>query len=68
MENEAEALVLGAFGCGAFHNPPFIVAEAFRQVMISSRYINSFKEVIFAIKRTVQVNFAPISKHLKLNF
>ncbi len=52
IENEVEALVLGAFGCGAFHNPPFIVAEAFRQVLVSQRYINAFKEVIFAIKRT----------------
>ena len=26
-----EALVLGAFGCGAFHNPPDIVAEVFRE-------------------------------------
>lgn len=30
--NGAEALVLGAFGCGAFRNPPEIVAEAFRVV------------------------------------
>lgn len=52
IENKIEALILGAFGCGAFRNPPHIVAESFRQVLLSERYINSFKEVVFAIKRT----------------
>lgn len=30
--NKAEVLILGAFGCGAFCNPPEIVAKAFREV------------------------------------
>ncbi|MFR6466756.1 MAG: TIGR02452 family protein [Ruminococcus sp.] len=32
IANGTEILVLGAFGCGAFCNPPMIVARAFRNV------------------------------------
>lgn len=43
-----EAVILGAFGCGAFHNPPRIVAEAFRQV-IEEDFLHRFKVIEFAI-------------------
>lgn len=36
--NKAEVLILGAFGCGAFCNPPKIVAEAMKEVVESYRY------------------------------
>lgn len=32
----AEVLILGAFGCGAFCNPPEVVAGAFRDVLPDS--------------------------------
>lgn len=52
IENDVEVLILGAFGCGAFHNPPDIVADAFRNVLLEKRYINAFDEVVFAVKRS----------------
>lgn len=39
-------LVLGAFGCGAFRNPPEIVAEAYRNVL--SVYGELFGSIVFA--------------------
>ena len=52
IDNEAEVLILGAFGCGAFKNPPEVVAKAFRQVLSEQRY-QAFRRVIFAIKSSV---------------
>ena len=39
-------LILGAFGCGAFRNPPEIVAKAYRNVL--SEYGKSFDSIVFA--------------------
>jgi len=50
IENEIQALVLGAFGCGAYNNPPEIVAGAFENVLNMDRYKTAFREIIFAIK------------------
>lgn len=52
IENDINVLILGAFGCGAFHNPPMLVATAFSDVLLESRYTHAFEEVIFAVKRT----------------
>ena len=38
VENGAEVLILGAFGCGAFRNPPEIVAQAMKNVVEEYRY------------------------------
>ena len=45
--HNTEVLILGAFGCGAFHNPPQLVAECFRKVQ--EKYENVFRIVEFAI-------------------
>ncbi len=50
IENEAESLILGAFGCGAFRNPPQVVASAFKRCLDSERYHDAFKNVVFAVK------------------
>ncbi len=42
-----EVLILGAFGCGAFQNPPEIVAKAYRQVLTEMDGI--FPTVEFAV-------------------
>jgi len=52
IDNNIEAIVLGAFGCGAFKNPPNIVAEAFKYVLEELNYKIYFSEIVFAIKRT----------------
>ena len=51
-DNHADYLILGAFGCGAFKNPPLIVAEAFRHTIEEENYLNDFKQIVFAIKPT----------------
>lgn len=50
IDHGAEALVLGAFGCGVFNNPPRLVAEAFSKVLARERYLHAFREIIFAIR------------------
>ena len=44
---EADVLILGAFGCGAFSNPPEIVAEVYKNVL--SDYLHAFKAIEFAV-------------------
>lgn len=45
-----DAIVLGAFGCGAFNNPPDQIAELFRQVLFTEEeFVNKFRIVSFAI-------------------
>lgn len=54
IDHGAEILILGAFGCGAFHNPPDIVAEAFRDLLTGrdeERYRSAFEEICFAVMR-----------------
>ena len=45
-ENE-DVLILGAFGCGAFRNPPEVVAQAWAEVVRD--YIYDFKKIEFAV-------------------
>ncbi len=45
-----KTLVLSAFGCGAFRNPPDKVALLFKQVFEEPAYKGAFERVIFAIK------------------
>ena len=49
-DNKVDYLILGAFGCGAFKNPPLVVAEAFRQIIDEQKYRKDFKHIVFAIK------------------
>jgi len=49
IENGVDTIVLGAFGCGAFHNPPQLMAEAFKSVLVDEQYAKYFGAVYFAI-------------------
>ena len=42
-----DSVVLGAFGCGAFHNPPQSVAEMFKEA--NAMYDHCFKFIGFAV-------------------
>ncbi len=50
INNGVEVIILGAFGCGAFKNPPEVVAEAFHEVIDENRYADNFRKIVFAIK------------------
>lgn len=67
IENNKTNIVLGAFGCGAFKNPPFLVARAFKEVLSSYRYY--FDNIIFATLITPakggDENFQTFSRVLK---
>ena len=45
--NGAQVLILGAFGCGAFRNPPKLVAEVFAEY--TREYRNCFDVVEYAV-------------------
>ncbi len=45
--NQADVLILGAFGCGAFYNPPEVVAQAFSNVY--DEFSHCFEVVEFAV-------------------
>ena len=49
VEHRQEVLVLGAWGCGAFRNPPHHMAELFREVLFEEEFCGVFRKVIFAI-------------------
>lgn len=44
---QEDVMILGAFGCGAFANPPSVVAEAMTEVVDKFRY--DFKTIEFAV-------------------
>ena len=44
-----DALVLGAWGCGAFRNPPADIARLFNKTLDSYEFKNKFAVVVFAI-------------------
>ena len=47
LNNNVDVLVLGAFGCGAFKNPPSVVANAYAEVL--SKYAKHFERIEFAV-------------------
>ncbi|MBR5443335.1 MAG: TIGR02452 family protein [Paludibacteraceae bacterium] len=47
VANDVDALILGAFGCGAFKNNPRIVAQAYENVL--PLFVDYFQTIEFAI-------------------
>lgn len=56
LKHNIDTVILGAWGCGAFKNPPELVAKAFKQV-IDEKYKCAFKNIAFAIKKSSNNNF-----------
>ncbi|MBP5451431.1 MAG: hypothetical protein J6Y16_04255, partial [Treponema sp.] len=57
-----QAMILGAFGCGAFHNPPEIVADVFADMI--GNY--DFETVEFAVFcRDDSTNFEVFDRRIK---
>ena len=48
--NAQRNLILGAHGCGAFHNPPEHIAELFRDVLSEQEFSGAFSRICFAVK------------------
>eukprot|EP00445_Apocalathium_hangoei_P014515 CAMPEP_0203880718 /NCGR_PEP_ID=MMETSP0359-20131031/25111_1 /ASSEMBLY_ACC=CAM_ASM_000338 /TAXON_ID=268821 /ORGANISM="Scrippsiella Hangoei, Strain SHTV-5" /LENGTH=357 /DNA_ID=CAMNT_0050800397 /DNA_START=26 /DNA_END=1100 /DNA_ORIENTATION=+ len=46
--NGNDAVVLGAFGCGVFRNPPEVVAQAFKR-LLEGEFAGAFKVALFTI-------------------
>ncbi|AVK75548.1 hypothetical protein pqer_cds_1126 [Pandoravirus quercus] len=49
LAHKHDSVVLGAFGCGAFGNPPDHVALLFREVLLTDAYRCHFRHICFAI-------------------
>ena len=51
-KKENEVVILGAFGCGAFRNPPTVVAQAMKTVV--QEYRKNFETIEFAVYCSTQ--------------
>ena len=63
--HEVEIFITGAFGCGAFRNNPYVVAQAYKNVL--KDFDGHFKEIIFAVYCSPREldNFIAFNKILK---
>lgn len=70
--HEHTELVLSAFGCGAFRNPPRHVARLFRETLAEDEFAGTFRLVAFAIINdhdalrpgSSEGNYAPFEREL----
>ena len=67
VANENEVLILGAFGCGAFRNPPEIVAKVFYNVM--QDFLGYFDTIEYAVYHTERevANYEAFKKVMNTN-
>ena len=65
IANGNEVLILGAFGCGAFRNPPEIVTKVFNNVM--QNYLCYFDTIEYAVYHTERevVNYEAFNRVIK---
>ena len=73
LQNQIECLILGAFGCGAFKNPPEQIAKLFHE-LLETEYQHQFKRIVFAIidahnaykEHNMRGNFLPFAEEFSL--
>jgi uncharacterized protein (TIGR02452 family) len=66
-------LVLSAFGCGAFRNPPQHIARLFRETLDEGEFEGVFRHVVFAViddhnaghRHNPEGNFLPFERELQ---
>ena len=58
-----DSLVLGALGCGAFHNPPEQIAEIFNEFLQKYKYC--FKYICFAVLSVKDHNYEIFSRIIR---
>ncbi|MDE5884085.1 MAG: TIGR02452 family protein [Oscillospiraceae bacterium] len=65
LAHHVEILVLGAFGCGAFQNNPYVVAQTYRKVLDEPEFKNKFRHIVFAVYTTSRdrENFQAFEKY-----
>lgn len=71
--NGNDSLVLGAWGCGAFRNPPQHIARLFHEVMREPEFLNKYRRIVFAIiddhnthrNHNPKGNFIPFAEEFK---
>ena len=49
LKHRHDSLVLGAWGCGAYCNPPRHIASLFHEVLNEPEFKNKFRKIVFAI-------------------
>eukprot|EP01083_Nonionella_stella_P040412 109677_1 len=49
MRNKHKCVILSAFGCGAYENPPLHIAQLFKRVLMRDVYNDYFEMIVFAI-------------------
>jgi uncharacterized protein (TIGR02452 family) len=57
-QNNHDSLVLSAWGCGAFKNPPQAMAQLFKEVI--EEYNGCFKEIVFSILQMNKTSWHPL--------
>jgi len=71
VRHDERVLVMSAWGCGAFGNPPVDIAEAFRDVLSEPEFAGKLLACVFAIFNDHNSpdggNVAPFAKVFKVN-
>lgn len=62
IKQQADSLVLGALGCGAYRNPPHEVVKIFKDCL--EKYQHYFKKIVFAILSINDDNYSIFHKEL----
>ena len=66
LKHGHDAFVLGAWGCGAFKNPPQHIAKLFHRVMEEDEFRNRFRKIVFAVvdRRKLEIGPAKVGNFL----